>query len=604
MIKLSDFLFSYLHKVGFTHAFLISGGGIIHLVDSIGKSNIHYICNHNEQASAVAAEGYSRIRDGRGLCIVTTGPGSTNAITGLIGAWLDSIPTLFISGQIKQETIADYSKLRQLGDQEINIIDIVKPVTKYAVTVTKPEDILYHFEKALHISRSGRPGPVWINIPMDVQGAYITKSSLRRFNKKEITNNNLSRQQLKLAVQKVIKLLKNAQRPLVMIGNGVRLSNALKQALTLVEKLEVPVMTGFGSVDLISSENQNFAGRAGTIGQRAGNFALQNADVLLVIGSRLNIRMVGYNFKAFARSAYKIMVDIDKEEIKKKTLSIDMPIVCNAREFIEEMLCQLTRKNEISSLAVPEWRKRISEWRIKYPVVLSEYRQQKKYVNPYYFIEMLSKQLKSNDVISLSNATASICTYQAIKFPQGTRVLTNSGSAAMGYGLPAAIGAYYASAKNTRILCIEGDGSIQMNIQELQTIVHNSIPIKIFIYNNAGYVSIRLTQQGLFQGRLVASGESSGVSCPDFIKIGKAYGIKTVRVHTHIHLREKIRKVLQEKGPVICQLDVDPNMQFLPKSSSKQLSNGTFVSRPLEDMYPFLSEDELQKNMYIPLWQE
>ena len=531
---------------------------------------------------------------------MTTGPGSTNTLTGLIGAWLDSIPVIFISGQVKRETIADYSKLRQVGDQEINIIDMVKPVTKYAVTVFKEEEISYHLEKAVYLATHGRPGPVWINIPLDIQGAKIQKNLLKHFSLKEIEKTIKNQKELRNEVAFVIEKIKKAKRPLLFVGNGVRLAGAKKEILDLISLLKIPVVTGFAGFDIVSSSNKFFAGRPGTIGQRAGNFAVQNSDLLLVLGSRLNVRMIGYNFKSFARGAYKIMVDIDKEEMNKSTLSIDKKIHSDAKDFIDEMIYNL--KNYTVNFSIQNWLDKTKYWLKKYSTVLPEYWKEKK-VNPYCFIDTISKYLTKNDVITVSNATAAICTYQAIKFPQGTRILNNSGCAAMGYGLPAALGASVANKKGNTI-CIEGDGSIQLNIQELQTIVHNKLPVKIFVYNNKGYVSIRLTQNGLFQGKLVASSEDSGVSCPDFIKIAKAYGIHTERIISNKNIDAKIKKVLDYKGPVLCEIVVSPDMKFSPKSASIQLKDGSFVSRPLEDMAPFLSREELKNNMYIPLWEK
>jgi len=597
-LKISDWVVSYIESLGVKDIFLISGGGCIHLIDSVGKSQqLRFVCNHHEQASAVAAEAYARVTEKIGVCLVTTGPGSTNALTGLIGAWLDSIPVLFISGQVKNETIADYSKLRQLGDQEINIIDMVKPVTKYAVTVHDPKEVRLHLEKAVEIATSGRPGPVWINLPLDVQGARVAEEEMRAYvPEKKKTTTGLSEE-----VTGVLEKIRVAKRPLLFVGNGVRLAGAEKEMLAMIEELKIPVVTGFAGFDLVSDENEFFAGRPGTIGQRGGNFALQNADVLLVIGSRLNIRMTGYNFKSFARGAYKIMVDIDREEMEKKTISIDKKLNYDSGEFIREVRRQVAGGWKWQGNK--EWLRRIKKWQKKYYPVLKEYWREKEYVNPYCFIETLSKQIKSADVVALSNATASICTYQALKFPQGARVLTNSGCAAMGYGLPAGVGAVVAN-RNGRTVCLEGDGSIQMNIQELQTIVHNKLPLKIFIYNNGGYVSIRLTQKSLFEGRLVASCCQSGVSCPDFVKIARAYGIPATRIKKNSGLKRKVKKILESEGPMVCELMVSPEMTFSPKAASKQLPNGSFVSRPLEDMFPFLSEEELKENMYIPPWKE
>lgn len=602
-MKLSDYVVSFIENLGVNHVFLISGGGNIHLIDSVGRAKkLKYVCNHHEQASAIAAEAYSRITGNVGFCLVTTGPGSTNTLTGLIGAWLDSIPVLFISGQIKRETIADYKKMRQIGDQEINIEDMVKPVTKYAVTVWKPEEIKYHLQKAIFYAKSGRPGPVWLNIPLDVQGTPIDESSLKSFDEdKEKLPYEVDKTKLKHLVSKTINKIAKSSRPVMLIGNGVRLSAADKKILQLIQLLKIPILTTFAGYDLVSTENKYFFGRPGTIGQRAANLIMQNSNLFLTLGARLNIRTIGYVFGSVARGAYKIFVDIDKEELKKPTIKSDLSVNYDVKDFIDEMITQLQRKS--INLKIISWIEKCKLWNKRYPHVLPSYWKSKKYVDPYCFTESLSRQLKSDDAIAVSDGTACVAPYQALTFPQGLRLVVNSGCAAMGYGLPAAIGVCFARNKK-KTICIEGDGSIQLNIQELQTIVHHKLPIKIFVFNNDAYVSIRLTQNNLFSGRIVASNSKSGVSCPDIRKIAKAYGIPSIQIATHKGMENKIKKVLTSRGPIICEVMLSPNMQFLPKASSKSLPNGTFVSRPLEDMYPFLPESELRENMFIEMWEE
>lgn len=602
-IKLSDYVVEFIENLGVKHIFLISGGGCIHLIDSVGKAKkLQYVCNHHEQASAIAAEAYARITGKIGVCLVTSGPGGTNALTGLIGSWLDSIPVLFISGQIKRETIADYSKTRQLGDQEINIVDMVKPVTKYAVTIMEPDEIQYHLEKAVHLATTGRPGPVWINIPLDVQGSYIEKNNLKKFKVSEIKQPyQTDILLLKKLVTQTLEKLQSAKRPVLLVGNGVHLAKAEKEILQLIHLLKIPVLTSFVGHDLVSTENPYYGGRPGTIGQRGANLTMQNSDFFLSIGSRMNIRMIGYEFASVLREAYKIFVDIDAEELQKKTIRPDLAINFNAKEFINEMIAQIKKKK--ISASIKDWNSKTKEWQKKYPTVLAEYWKEKKYVNAYCFIDTLSKYVTSHDILTLADATASICTYQALQFPQGIRILTNSGSAPMGYGLPAAIGACFSHNKKNTI-CLEGDGSMQLNIQELQTIIHHKLPIKIFYLNNDGYTSIKLTQNSLFEGRIVASDKKSGVSFPNIIKIARAYGIQTERITHHTGMDKKIKKVLSAKGPIICEVMLSPGMQFLPKASSKKLPDGTFISRPLEDMYPFLPPEELQANLFIKPWPE
>lgn len=601
-IKVSDYIVKFLENFGVVHIFLISGGGNIHLIDSIGKGKkIKYVCNHHEQACSMAAEAYSRVTGSIGVCVVTTGPGGTNAITGVYGAWTDSIPMLVISGQIRRETMgAGKGGLRQLGDQEINIVDIVKPITKYAVTVMDPYEIGYHLEKALYLAKTGRPGPVWLDIPLDVQGAYLDVDKMKKFDRSEVqktydTNKDL----LKKLVSQALKRLKNSQRPVLLVGNGVRLSNAATEILELIKLAKIPVITSFAGYDLVGNDNKYFYGRMGTLGQRAGNFIIQNSDFLLSIGSRLAIRTIGYQIQSFARKAYKIVVDIDNKELKKKTIKPDISVNYDAKEFIVEMIRQLREKK--FNIKIKEWFYYVEKINKKYPNVPREIWKEKKYVNPYCFVDTLSKYLKPKGILAVSDGTALICTYQALKFKQGVRVVLNSGSAPMGYGLPAAIGASFANNKK-EVICLEGDGSIQLNVQELQTIVHHKLPIKIFVYNNEGYVSIRMTQNNLFGGKLVASDPTSGLTCPDIIKIAEAYGIKTKKISNHSKMDEKIRKILATPGPLLCEVKLNPSMEFIPKAAARKLSDGSLVSGPLEEMYPFLSEKELKESMIIPLW--
>ena len=603
LIKVSDYVIEFIESLGTEYVFLVSGGGCIHLVDSVGKAKkLKFVCNHHEQACALGAEGYARTSGKIGACIVTTGPGGTNAITGVLCSWLDSVPVLIISGQIRRETMGAGPKLRQLGDQEINIIDIVKPITKYAAVVSDVHDIAYHLQKAAYLATHGRSGPVWIDIPLDIQGSYIRKRDLKHFNPNELkTPYRTDKKSLKKIVARAIKKIRNAKRPVLLVGNGVRYAKRVKELFQLISLLKIPVLTGFAGFDLVSSENPYWAGRPGTIGQRGANFTLQNSDVLLVVGSRLNIRMIGYNVGTFARAAYKIMVDIDKEELNKKTLHIDLKVNFDAADFIDEMIRQLRKSRK--TLHIEPWLHRVRDWQMRYPVVLPEYYEEKEYVNPYCFIDTLSALVRKNDVMVLSDATASICTYQALRFPDGMRILTNSGCAPMGYALPAAIGACYAHGKHDTI-CLEGDGSIQLNIHELQTVVHNKLPIKLFVYNNGGYVSIRLTQKGLFGGTYVATTPESGISWPDMRKLARAYGLPTIRIRSHKEMKKKIQSVLSHRGPVLCEIIVSPDQGFLPKSSAMKLPDGSLVSRPLEDMAPLLSREELKANMVIPLITE
>ncbi|MFA6569634.1 MAG: thiamine pyrophosphate-binding protein [Bacteroidota bacterium] len=604
VVKISDYIISFLEEINVRHIFLISGGGNIHLIDSVGKSKkIHYVCNHHEQACAIAAEAYSRISEDIGVCLVTTGPGGTNAITGVVGAWLDSIPMLVISGQVKRETIGAGRGYRQLGDQEINIIDMVKPVTKYAVTIMNPNDVRYHLEKALFLAKSGRQGPVWLDIPIDVQGVHVDRNKLRRFKESEVTIPfEKNPKKLTEIVLQILTKLKSSKRPVIYAGNGIRLSGAVKEFLNLISLMKIPVLSSYAGYDIIPSSHPQYFGRAHTLGQRAANFIIQNCDLLISIGARLDIRTIGFSYKSFARDAYKVTVDIDRSELKKPFIKTDLPVNYDAKQFISEMTHQLSKIK--LNLDISYWLDYCKNMNSKYPIVLKEYWSEKKFVNPYCMIDTLGKLIENDEIIVVSNGTGPLnCSYQALYIKNGQRVILNNGCSQMGYGLPAAIGAAFAD-RGRRVLCFEGDGSLQLNIHELQVIKHYKLPIKLFVYSNDGYLSIRNTQNNLFSGMHTASDPKSGVSCPDYVKIAEAYGIKAVRVHNHAEMRNKIKYVLNYPGPIVCDINMIKEMIVNPKLVAKKDAEGNFTSPPLEDMSPFLPKDELVKNMLIPLWKK
>ena len=603
-IKVSDLVIKFLEDLGLTHIFLISGGGNIHLIDSVGKAKkLKYVCNHHEQACSTAAEGYARIH-GLGACLVTTGPGGTNAITGVLGAYQDSIPVIVISGQVRRNTIGAGKFARQFGDQEVNIVNIVEPLTKYAVTVTEPDEILYHLQKAAYLAKNGRPGPVWIDIPLDVQGWFIFQKDLKKFNPKEIKPGYQTEKKLiKKLVGNTLDKLKNSKRPVLYVGNGIRLAGAEKELLKLVNLLKIPVLTSYAGYDLLPSDHPYFFGRGHAFGQRAANFILQNSDLLISIGARFDIRTIGFTYKAFARNAYKIMVDIDIQEIKKPILSVDLPVNFDAKQFIAEMLKQLN-KNSLR-LKIADWLKYGRDLNKEYPIVLKGYWKEKKAVNPYCFIETVGKYLKPNELIVVSDGVGPLnCMYQAFHVKSGQRIILNNGTAQMGYGLPAAIGVAFAANKKKRIICFEGDGSLQLNLHELGIMAHYKLPIKLFLYNNGGYLSIMNTQRGLFGGKFVGSNTESGVPTVDFIKLAKVYGFKTVKIKNHSDMVKGIKKVLKTPGPVFCEINSTRDTVLTPKLMAQKLPNGQFVSPPLEDMGPFLPRDEFKKNMLIPLWKD
>jgi acetolactate synthase I/II/III large subunit len=602
MVKVSDYIVKRLVEYGITHVFMITGGGAMHLNDSIGKCpDIKYICNHHEQASAIGIEGYSRTSGKLGVAIVTSGPGGTNAMSGVIGQWLDSVPALYISGQVKRETTIESCRgigLRQLGDQEINIVDVVRPVTKFAAIVEQPHDIRRLLEQAVFRATHGRPGPVWLDIPLDVQGALVDEMGLGEYqpNKNELSP---SLDILHGQVAKAVGLLKKAERPVFLAGQGIRISGANQLFLAVAEKIGIPVVSSFCGFDLIASDHPLFMGRIGTIGNRSGNFALQNADLLLSVGSRNNIRQVSYNWKSFARTAVKIIVDIDPAELKKTTVIPDLPIEADAGEFLEEL------QRLLEAELLPDWqwwRSWCSERRRRYPSVLPEQRVSHKRVNPYHFVEEMTAQLDNNAVVVAGNGTACVVLFQAGNVKKGQRFFWNSGCASMGYDLPAAIGACFANGGKD-VVCLAGDGSLQMNIQELQTIVHHQLPIKLFVLNNGGYISIRQTQDAFFEGRHAGCGANSGVSFPDIVKVGVAYGLPARTIDSHVNLRENIQSVLNTPGPVICEVRLTTDYRFEPKLSSERKADGRMVSKPLEDMYPFLDRKEFRSNMLVPEWE-
>ncbi|MEG1718115.1 MAG: thiamine pyrophosphate-binding protein [Bacteroidales bacterium] len=604
-VKVSDFIFDHLHKCyDVDKIFMISGGGAMHLNDSVGKNkNIQYLCNHHEQASSIGAEAFARISGKTAVVVVTTGPGGSNTLTGLIGQWLDSVPVIYISGQVKYETcISSCSSLalRQLGDQEINIVDIVKPVTKYAVMVVDPNMVKYELDKAMDMANSGRKGPVWLDIPLNVQGSIIETDRLKEYKREEITL--FDKKKVQLQIQELVSYLKKAQRPVILAGNGIRSAKACSAFEELLSILSVPVVSSFLACDLLSTNHPLYAGRVGTIGNRPGNFAVQNSDLLLCIGTRNNIRQISYNYKAFAREARKVVVDIDEKELKKPTLKIELPICSDALYFIEELMGQLKKEQMPSFQKWVNWNRERLE---KYSAYMPEYALETgKGVHPYHLVKELSALATEKDIIVTGNATPSIVYFQLAEVKKGQRILWNSGCASMGYDLPAALGAAfavkdYSDSFGRNIICLAGDGSLQMNIQELQTLKTHGYPVKLFIFDNKGYISIIQTQTNFFDGRLTACNENSGVGFPDFAKVAEAYGLDTVVIENHIHLKEQLRKVLERKGPVVCHVKLQSDYKFLPKTASVQKADGSMFSRPLEDMFPFLNREEFEKNMII-----
>ena len=594
-IKVSDYIAKRLAACGVKHVFMVTGGGAMHLNNSLGRAKgIKCVFNHHEQASAIAAEGYARKAGKLAVVNITSGPGGLNTLTGVMGQWTDSVPVLYISGQVKSETtVASCLKigLRQLGDQEADIIRIVKPITKFAETIKDPKDTKKILDKAICIATSGRPGPVWVDVPMDIQGAIVEESDMPAYKERQ-DRGAFNKSLADLKISQALALLKDSRRPVLIAGYGIRIAGAQKNLLKLIKKLKVPVLSTFNGFDLVPSDNPYFIGRIGTLGSRAGNFALQNSDFILSVGSRNNIRQVSYGWKTFARAAKKAIVDIDPAELKKPTLKPDVAINCDAGYFLDKCLKSHSR--------LPDYRKWLSwcrERKDKYPVVLPEYKKSSR-VNPYYFMRALSVASGSNTIVA-GNATACVVLFQAGIVRKNARAFWNSGCASMGYDLPASIGACLAANKSNTI-CLAGDGSFQMNIQELQTVVYNKLPIKIFVLNNGGYSSIKQTQKNFFGLPYIGCDKGSGVSFPSFTKVAKAYGIKSSRLASHKGMVEKIRRIIGSKQAFLCEVMLEEDYKFVPRLSSEKKDDGRIISKPLEDMFPFLGKDEFNANMIIP----
>ena len=596
MIKVSDFIARYLKNNGVEHIFMVTGGGAMHLNDSLGRE-FKYICNHHEQACAIAAEGYARTANKLAVVNVTTGPGGLNALNGVMGQWTDSVPVLYLSGQVKFETTIyacpDVKGLRQLGDQEVDIVKIVSPITKFAYMITDANDVKYYLQKAIFEATSGRPGPVWLDIPMNIQGALVDESQLKEFEKPSelAERNTIISDKIKLIVEQ----LKTAKRPVILAGQGVRIAGGIKALHEILDNCDIPVVTTFNGIDIIDDDHKNYIGRFGTLGNRSGNFTVQNADVLITIGTRNNIRQVSYNWEFFAREAYKIIVDIDEAELSKPTVKPDLGVCSDAKFFLEELLIEL---GDSIIGKHQEWLNWARERKEKYSSVLPEYYLAKDGVHPYVFMELLGKLLPENSICVTGDGTACVAPFQAMPIKNKARIFWNSGCASMGYDLPAAIGACVANSFKD-VVCLAGDGSLQMNIQELQTVIHHQMPIKIIYLNNDGYVSIKQTQDGFFGGHRVGSDPKSGVSFPNIIKLGEAYGFKTCQIISHQNLKNEISEVLSYHGPIICEVILTNDYKFFPKVASKKLDDGRMISAPLEDLAPFLGREEFRSNMFI-----
>lgn len=603
--KVSDYIADHIAEWGIRDVFTVTGGGAMHMNDAFGHHpKLHCTYQHHEQACAMAAEAYARMDNRMAAVCVTTGPGATNAITGVLGGWMDSIPMLVFSGQARYATTVAASglKLRSMGVQECNIVPVVTSITKYAQMIIHPEDIRYHLEKALYMAVNGRPGPVWLDIPLDVQGAVIDTEKLRGYDPQENPKEKPAEISQDI-IQQILDKIEKSRRPVLFPGNGVRLAGAMDDFQKLVNILGVPVITGMSSVDAMESEHPYFAGRSGGTGTRPGNFALQNSDVLLSIGNRQGFAQTGFQYQDWARGSYTILNDIDENELKKPSLHVSLPVCGDAGDLIRKLICaaKLRGADEKNPLFKGrDWIRQCQVWKQKYPVVTAKHYEtvEEGCTNIYAFYEELSKAMQEGQTLMVSVGTSRVAGSQAFRVKKGQRFITNPNTASMGFCLPAATGICVAQ-PGKPVVCVTGEGSLQMNLQELQTIWQNRLPVKLFVINNQGYHSIRQTQQSYFEPPLVGVGAESGdLSFPDLSKIIPAYGFSYRAVHAAEELPETLHQVLEETGASVCEVFVTKYQKTEPKTSAKKLPDGSMVSAPLEDMYPFLSKEELEENMF------
>jgi acetolactate synthase-1/2/3 large subunit len=599
MIKVSDWIFDRVAALGVKDVFIFAGGQAMHLLDSLGRnSGLRHVSALHEQAAAMMAEAYSRVTENFGVAVVTTGPGGTNTVTGVYGAWLDSTPCLIMSGQFRVEHTIGEQRVRQTCLQGTDPVSIVRPITKYAVMVTDPLDIRYHFEKAVWLATHGRPGPVWLDLPLDVQGALVDEAALRPFDPSELDEPPES--DLGAAAEETIRRLVAAERPVILAGHGIRLARAVPHFHALVERLGIPVVTSINGLDLIGDDHPLFMGRPNYWGQRGANFTIQNADVLLVIGSGVHLEITGFNHRAFAREAYRIMVDVDPGELCKRTFTPDLPVRADAGRFIDELAA---RAGGFSNPRLAGWAATCRRWRTEFPMVPAEFRAGRG-VHPFVFTDALSDALGPDDILIPGNAGSHFTTsVQVFRVTYGQRVVSEIGIGAMGHSLPSAIAAQVA-APGRRVVCLTGDGGVQLNIQELQTVVNYRLPLKIFVMANNGYASIGNTQKNFFEGRLVGCTPESGLGLPDMTRIARAYGIPSDRITGHRRIREKIAAVIGRPGPVLCVVSARPDAKLLPRLGSRLLPDGSMVSNPLEDLTPPLSREKLRKHLFIKPWEE
>lgn len=596
MIKLSDYVMQFLADRGIKHVFMLAGGGCMHLVDSLGRQkNMEYVCCLHEQSAAFATQAYAEYSGDLCAALVTTGPGGTNTLTGLAAAWLDSTACIFLSGQVKRNDLLTGRGVRSMGPQEVDIVSVVTPVTKYAKTIIDPDDIRYELEKAVYLATSGRRGPVWLDLPLDVQAATINEARLRGFLPDKDTE---PRQEIRQKAREAIDLLKRAERPVLFIGNGARQAYRSGVIDNLVNALGIPALLTWKSMDMLPDDHPLFAGRPGSVASRGSNFTQQNADWIMVLGARLDMPQTAFSHKNFARGARKVLVDIDANEIAKLDMTIDVPVHADVKDFVNVLL------EELGTAALPDtsvWLKKAKAWLQQYPVILPKYwTDETGYVNTYVLMDVLSEQCTAEDVLAPgSSGACSDIFLQCFRLKQGQRVVNSPSLGAMGTGLPGTIGTCLASGRR-RTISVIGDGGFQLNIQDLETVRRLQLPIKYFILCNGAYASIIGAQKNHFQGHLVGSDPSSRLTLPNIVKVAEAYGIRAMEIKDQKNIREEVAEVLAYDGPVVCAVNVSPDQPTAPRATSSTRADGSIVSLPMEDMAPRLPRDEFLANMIIP----
>lgn len=579
MIKVSDYLMKFLESKGVSKVFMLPGGGAMHLVDSLGKSQMEYICFQHEQGAAIAAEAYAQHTNRPGCVLVTSGPGATNAVTGITAGWIDSTPMFVISGQSKRADLVGLKKVRQIGSQEVQIIDMVHPVTKYAVQVMEPAEIRYHLERAWRECTNGRPGPVWLSIPLDVQGAMVEEGQMKGYlPEKEVPLD------IAAGVERTVELLQKAEKPLFIAGNGIKLAGAVDDFYQLLDKTQVPVLTTWKTIDMFGEDYPFYVGHPGIMGDRGANKILQEADLLISIGSRLDTSITAFDEGRFGKNAKKVIVDIDINEINRMEMPKEVALACDAGRFIGEF------RSRLGDRKLPcwgGWLQSCKDLRAKYPTVTDAHKDTGNYVSAYYFIERLCELLRADDVIvPESSGGAGEITYQAFKVKRGQKIKNAAGLGSMGFGLPYSIGACLGNDRRRTIL-INGDGAFQLNIQELETLHRLKLPVKMFIWSNSGYASIRSMQKGNFEGRFVACGADSGYTVPDICRVAEAYGFKTCKMTSNGEMLAMLPKIMADEEPVLCEVIVSPDETVWPRVKARVLSNGGMKSGELENMWPY-----------------